>query len=128
MVERTTEENKKFQRGVALFNAREYFEAHEVWEELWLPASGDERAFLQGLIQVAAAFHHYGRGNVLGMRSLLAAGLTKLDGLADVHWGIDVTKLREDAREWVGREDQAHGWPQIRWAGSAGSRTAERGD
>lgn len=107
------EESKKFQRGVALFNAGEYFEAHEVWEELWLAASGDQRIFLQGLIQLAAALHHFGRGNLLGMRSLLAAGLAKLDGFPDAHWGIDVAKLREDTREWVGREDQAGGLPMI---------------
>jgi uncharacterized protein len=114
MAGRTMEETKKFQRGVALFNAGEYFEAHEVWEELWLAASGEERTFLQGLIQVTAALHHFGRGNLLGMRSLLAAGLTKLDGFPEGHSGIDVGRLREDAREWVGREDQAGGLPAIR--------------
>jgi hypothetical protein len=107
------EETKKFQRGVALFNAGEYFEAHEVWEELWLAAAGEERTFLQGLIQVAAALHHFGRGNLLGMRSLLAAGLAKLDGTPDRYWGTDIAKLREDVREWVGREDQAGNLPLI---------------
>jgi uncharacterized protein len=113
MDDRRLEENRKFQRGVALFNAGDFFESHEVWEELWLAASGDERTFLQGLIQVAAALHHFGRGNLLGMRSLLAAGLAKLDGFPDAHWGIDVAKLREEAREWVGREDPAGNLPRI---------------
>ena len=107
-------ENAEFRRGVTLFNAGKYFESHEVWEELWLAASGDEKTFLQGLIQVAASFHHFEKGNVLGMRSLLAAGLTKLDGAPDMHWGIDVAKLCEDAREWVGRENQAQSLPRIR--------------
>jgi predicted metal-dependent hydrolase len=113
MVERAMEEKGKFLRGVALFNAADYFESHEVWEELWLAASGEERVFLQGLIQVAAALHHHGRGNLLGMRSLLAAGLTKLDGIPDVYRGIDVARLREDAREWVGREPSLENLPQI---------------
>jgi uncharacterized protein len=117
------EQHGQFRRGVELFNGGEYFESHEVWEELWLEASGEEKVFLQGLIQVAAAFHHYGRGNVLGMRSLLAAGLTKLDGVSDTHWGIAVAKLRDDAREWVGRGDQARSIPRIQLVKEDASRT-----
>jgi predicted metal-dependent hydrolase len=107
------EQHGQFRRGVELFNGGEYFESHEVWEELWLEASGDERIFLQGLIQVAAALHHFGRGNLLGMRSLLAAGLIKLDGFPAVYYGIDLARMRDDAREWVGREDQVLSLPRI---------------
>lgn len=64
-----------FQKGVALFNAGHYFEAHEVWEDLWRSLPLPERRFLQGLIQIAAGFHKY---NVLhhkeGGRSLLRKG------------------------------------------------------
>ena len=56
-------EDRRLMRGVAHFNAQEYFEAHEVWEELWLVAREPEKTFLQGLIQVAAAFHHHAREN-----------------------------------------------------------------
>lgn len=47
-----------FHRGARLFDACAFFEAHEVWENEWR-AETDERTrrFLQGLIQVAAAFH-----------------------------------------------------------------------
>lgn len=86
-------ENEAFQRGVAHFNAGEFFEAHEAWEELWLVAPKPEKAFLQGFIQVAAAFHHLGRGNMRGTRSLLAAGLAKLAGFPDDHAGLDLVKL-----------------------------------
>jgi hypothetical protein len=69
-----------FWRGAALFDRGDYFEAHEVWEERWLSTGEpNERLLLQGLIQVAAAFH-----KLIVSRSLASAerlldrGLTKL--------------------------------------------------
>ena len=44
--------------------------------------------FLQGLIQVAAAFHHYSRANSLSTRNLLHAGLLKLDFFPEEHRGL----------------------------------------
>jgi len=94
-------ESEQFRRGIALFNARKFFEAHEVWEELWLAESEPEKTFLQGLIQVAAAFHHHGRGNSRGTQSLLAAGLAKLAGFPDDHRGIALGELRTGAGQWA---------------------------
>ena len=75
------EKQERFERGLAHFNARQFFEAHEVWEEIWLTEDEPERTFLQGLIQIAAAFHHYRRGNPEGAETLLAAGIVKIYAL-----------------------------------------------
>jgi uncharacterized protein len=99
---RAMKETGPFLRGVALFNARKFFEAHEVWEELWLVEPEPEKTFLQGLIQLAAACHHHGRGNLRGAKSLLAAGLAKLERFPDDHRGLAVAKLRADAEQWGG--------------------------
>jgi len=96
-----TKESEQFERGIAHFNSGEFFQAHEVWEELWLRATGTEKPFLRGIIQVAAAFHHFKRRNVTGAKSLLAAGLAKLSKYADKHRGIDVFCLREDIERWL---------------------------
>jgi predicted metal-dependent hydrolase len=94
-------ETEQFRKGIALFNARKFFESHEVWEELWLVEPEPEKTFLQGLIQLAAACHHHGRGNWRGAQSLLAAGLAKLGRFPDDHRGIAVAKLRADAEQWA---------------------------
>jgi uncharacterized protein len=96
-VERAMKESGQFQRGIELFNAQKFFEAHEVWEELWLAEREPEKTFLQGMIQVAAAFHHHCRGNLSGTRSLLAAGLVKLLRFPDNHRGVALAKLRSEA-------------------------------
>jgi uncharacterized protein len=94
-------EDDRFNRGIAHFNARQYFEAHEVWEELWLATANPEKTFLQGMIQVAAAFHHRSRGNARGTVSLLAAGIAKLKGYPESHRGIALGDLRREAEQWM---------------------------
>jgi uncharacterized protein len=94
-------QSDKFQRGLTHFNSAEFFLAHEVWEELWLTEAEPEKTFLQGLIQLAAAFHHYLRGNLTGAQSLLAAAAVKLQRFPPRNRGIDAGKLRADAIRWA---------------------------
>ena len=55
--ERRWQANAEYLWGVDLYNAGYFWEAHEVWEALWRAAEHDpvQHAFLQGLIQYAAA-------------------------------------------------------------------------
>lgn len=47
-------------RGIQLFNGGFYFECHEELEKIWLNIKGSsEGNFIQGIIKIAAAFHHY---------------------------------------------------------------------
>jgi predicted metal-dependent hydrolase len=94
-------EEQLFQNGIDAFNSMHFYEAHEHWEEVWLETPNPEKLFLQGLIQVAAAFHHYSRENRLGTRNLLHSGLSKLECFPDTHWGISVDPLRTALREWL---------------------------
>ncbi len=91
----------KFQEGIGHFNRGEYFEAHESWEEVWLKAPEPEKTFLQGIIQIAAAFHHYNRKNLRGTRSLLRAGLAKIERFPSRHRGVALDSLRDAVRRWL---------------------------
>jgi len=62
------------QEAIRLFNDRFFFEAHEVLEEVWRREHGESRAFLQGLIQICAAYHHTQNGNLIGAVTLLERG------------------------------------------------------
>ena len=55
---------KLFNDGIAYYNANEFFEAHESWEDLWSDYYLEDRKFVQGLIQLAVSFVHL--GNVEG--------------------------------------------------------------
>jgi predicted metal-dependent hydrolase len=48
-------------RAAALFHGGRRFAAHECWEAIWRSAEPEPRALFQGLVQLAAAFHHLER-------------------------------------------------------------------
>lgn len=86
--------------GIRLFNRAKFFEAHEALETVWLRARGEEKLFLHGLIQIAAAFHHHTRRNVRGFHSLVEKGLKKLEQFGEVNDGIDLGRLRKELQPW----------------------------
>jgi predicted metal-dependent hydrolase len=86
--------------GVELFNRGEFWEAHEVWEDLWIREETELKLFYQGLIQVAGAFHHFGHTNWGGMKSLLFEGVAKISGYRPFCQGIDVDALLDELSEW----------------------------
>lgn len=90
-----------FELGISHFNEGRFFEAHEEWERLWLAESEPHKTFLQGLIQLAAAFHHHTRGNRRGAEALLAAAVAKLDQFPGNYHGLALAELRSSACEWL---------------------------
>jgi uncharacterized protein len=98
---KSAERKKKFKIGLAHFDAEKFFEAHEFWEEIWLVEAEPEKTFLQGLIQITAAFHHHQRGNPDGAQSLLTSGIVKLLRFPEDHHGLPIKELRENAKKWV---------------------------
>jgi predicted metal-dependent hydrolase len=98
---KSAEKKKKFELGLTHFNSRRFFEAHEIWEEIWLVETEPEKTFLQGLIQLAAAYHHYERGNPDGTESLLASGIVKLSRFPEHHHGLSIGELRSAAKQWA---------------------------
>jgi predicted metal-dependent hydrolase len=87
--------------GLQRYHAGEFFAAHESWESLWLVAEEPEKTFLQGLIQVTAAFHHLQRNNALGTARLLRGALGRLEGYPASFGSISVVSVCDDIREWL---------------------------
>lgn len=69
---------ERLEPGRAAFNRGEYFSAHELWEDVWHGLAGDDRTFVQGLIQIAAGLHHLREHRPGPAASLLRKGLQKL--------------------------------------------------
>ncbi len=90
--------NALLQRGIELFNREEFFECHEVLEELWTPERGPYRLFLQAVIHMAVACYHCQRGNSRGAEGQFVKGLRKLDAYLPVCQGIDTRRLSKEAR------------------------------
>jgi predicted metal-dependent hydrolase len=77
-------------KGIAYFNACEFFEAHETWEELWKDYQGELRLFYKGLIQAAVALHHFGNGNIRGARKVYWTSRNYLEQYRPTCMGLDL--------------------------------------
>lgn len=86
-------ERKLYYTGIRLFNQHEFFEAHEVWEDIWHMAHGLKHSFYQGMIQCAVALEHYRRSNPRGVQSLYATYGPKFKGLPRVFMGLNVEEF-----------------------------------
>ena len=99
--------------GLRCYRSREFFAAHEHWESVWLAAKGPEKAFLQALIQLAAALHHIQRGNPRGATSLLRSALQRLEPHPLLFGGIAVSSLREEILEWLQELETGAARPEL---------------
>lgn len=90
------EYDPRYLAGVAHFNAGDYFEAHEVWEDLWHVSPSADRLFYQSLIQAAVALYHWGNANRAGATRLFASGRAKMAGYHPSHLGLDVGRFWAD--------------------------------
>lgn len=89
------DKGEKFEAACAHFNAQEFFEAHEVWEDLWHEASGARHAYLQGLIQIAAALHHSLNQNYRGTRKLFSRSLEYLERAGAGPFEVDLVAIKD---------------------------------
>ncbi len=80
-------------RGIDFFNAGDFYECHEVLEDVWRPSRGAERYFLQALIHFAVGFYHHQQGNRIGAESQLRKGLRKLAGYLPRFQGVNTAQL-----------------------------------
>jgi uncharacterized protein len=92
-----TQRDALFDEGLAAYEAGDYYEAHEKWEEIWNDEENDDhRLFLQALIQIASALHKLTHAvEPRGALRLLDRALEKTANLPDVHGGVALGALRE---------------------------------
>ena len=85
----TADYDPRYLAGIVLFNRGDYFEAHEVWELLWMECASPEKKFYQGLIQAAVALCHFCNGNVRGARKLFLSSRDYMNRFGSPFMGLD---------------------------------------
>ncbi len=93
-------DSDQYVRGITLFNNAKFFDAHEALEDVWRAAPPENKKFLQGLIQVAVAFHHYSTGNRVGMRSVLERAIRNLGEPSGGFGQIQLAALLQSLGQW----------------------------
>ena len=84
---------KLFIDGIALFNEKKFYDAHEAWEELWSEYRLKDDLFIQGLIQLSVAFFHITNLNLKGSSNLFRKSLPKLKKFPINHRNINVSEI-----------------------------------
>ncbi len=93
--------DRQLKRGIEQFNQGCYFECHDTLEELWMETAGEDRLFLQGLIQVSVGFYHFFNRNFKGSASQFTKGLQKLERYRPVHRGIELHEFMRQVVGWL---------------------------
>lgn len=90
-----------FREGIGLFNRGEFFEAHEVLEEIWRSNRPEPRDLFQGIIQVAAALHQFrDLKRKAGPRRTFAKARRRLEPFLPASHGLDLAGLLEAVGQW----------------------------
>jgi predicted metal-dependent hydrolase len=95
--------------GINLFNQGRFFEAHETWEMLYQRAEINDKAFLEGLIQLAAACRLIEDfGEIKGPVKLIYQALIRLENYQPIYLDVKVADLAVAMEGWA-KEIEASG-------------------
>lgn len=86
-------------RGLQAFDEARYFEAHEHLEDAWNADDGAARELYRAVLQVAVAYLQIERHNYRGAIKMFLRARQWLDPLPDICRGIDIARLKADAKE-----------------------------
>ena len=84
-------------KGLHLFNAGEYFEAHEALEDAWNAEKGQIRELYRGILQIAVVYLHVTRRNYNGAIKVYERSQRWIKNWPELCRGIYVGELRKDA-------------------------------
>ncbi len=90
-----------------LFNRQEFYEAHDVLEDLWLPdRHGTNGNFYKGLIQLAGAFVHLQKNRLRPSAALFKLARTNLEKYPARHAHLDLMAVLALIADWLQRLEQ----------------------
>lgn len=108
-----------FEEAIAQFNSGDYYACHDTLESIWNDAWQSDRAFYQGILQIAVGLYHLKSQNWHGAAILLGEGTSRLPAYLPDYQSIDVEALLTDSLlilqkvQTNGKEGIAEIWQQM---------------
>ena len=108
-----------FEEAIAQFNSGDYYACHDTLESIWNDAWQSDRAFYQGILQIAVGLYHLKSQNWHGAAILLGEGTSRLPAYLPDYQSIDVEALLTDSLlilqkvQTNGKEGIAEIWKQM---------------
>jgi hypothetical protein len=92
----------RLRQAITLFNQGRFFESHEVLEPFYLETDDVNKPFVEGLIQLAAAFRLYRDfGEVKGPVRMIYQAVIRFENYQPVFLDIRVQQLSEATERWA---------------------------
>ncbi len=102
----------RLREGISLFNQGRFFDCHEVLEGLYLETDEGSKPFLEGLIQLAAAFRMFcDFGEVKGAVRMIYQALIRFENYQPAFLQVRVQDLCQAAEEWAKAAEHAEAKP-----------------
>ncbi len=86
-------------RGFELFDARQYWHAHEALETAWLEEPGPVRDLYRGVLQAGVVYLHVQRANYRGAIKVYNRCRRWLDPFPEQCRGLNIGPLRRDLQK-----------------------------
>ena len=98
----------RLREGIRLFNEQQFFECHEILEPYYQETEAHNKPFLEGLIQLAAAFRLYREfGEVKGPVRMVHQALIRFENYQPSFLEICVNDLSQAAEAWAKAAENA---------------------
>jgi uncharacterized protein len=102
--------NARFREGIRLFNEGRFFESHEAWEDVYSQAEEQHKPFLEGLVQLAAAFRMFADfGETKGPVRMIYQALIRFENYQPAYLQIRVKELSEALETWAREMEKGPG-------------------
>ena len=101
--------SEQFLEGLKFFNKGYYWEAHDVWEEVWRGEENDAKTFAQAFVQVAAANSFVKLSKLTSAKYLFEKALEKFHQFEHLECGVGVESLVRDIEHALQGFNNANG-------------------
>jgi len=93
-------------KGMELFQAGEYWQAHEYLEEAWKEETGSVQELYRAVLQAAVVYLHIERGNYLGAVKVYGKVQKWIQPWPEVCRGIEIGQLRRNLDIVIGEVER----------------------
>ena len=82
-------------QGLRLYNQKEFYSAHEFFEDAWRGALGDSREFFRALLQISAGYYRLTQNRSEAAKKFFSRALYWLQPFPKHHLGFDVIFIKD---------------------------------
>jgi predicted metal-dependent hydrolase len=104
-----------FDKGLQAFNEKNFYDAHEYWEEIWTEYRLPDAKFVQGLIQLSVGFYHLTNKNLNGARGLFKKCQNKFENYDGFQRGLSVDAIQSLAKNGFDNVMEIGSYKDFNW-------------